>query len=169
MVLLRIVGLKKVAWGIFRCAVSIRARASFAVWSRLLGDLGAGTRISPTVRIYRPRRVFVGRTTSINDFVHIWGGGGVRIGSDCLIAAHTVITSQSHDSNALSKGVLYRQTSVARPVAIGDNVWIGSNAVILPGVAIGDGAIIGAGAVVTKDVPSRALVIGVPARVARML
>lgn len=50
-------------------------------------------------------------------------------------------------------------------VNIGNKVWIATNAIILPGVTIGDGAIIAAGAVVTKDVPSRSMVAGVPAKV----
>ncbi|MFP8965850.1 CatB-related O-acetyltransferase [Pokkaliibacter sp. CJK22405] len=53
------------------------------------------------------------------------------------------------------------------PIVIGNDVWIGANAVVLPGVTIGDGAVIGAGAVVTKDVPDYAIVTGIPARVAR--
>ena len=52
-------------------------------------------------------------------------------------------------------------------VTIGDDVWIGTRAIILPGVTIGNGVIIGAGAVVTKDVPDYAIVGGVPARVIR--
>lgn len=53
----------------------------------------------------------------------------------------------------------------SKPIIIGNHVWIGMRATILKGVTIGDGAIIAAGAVVTKDVPARCLVAGVPARV----
>ena len=56
-----------------------------------------------------------------------------------------------------------------QPIRIGKGVWLGARTTILPGVTIGDGAIVGAGAVVTKDVPANALVVGVPARVARFL
>ena len=52
-------------------------------------------------------------------------------------------------------------------IMIGDDVWIGANAVILGGIKIGKGAVIGAGAVVTKDIPSNAVAVGVPAKVLR--
>ncbi|HDZ8876661.1 hypothetical protein J4G66_16215 [Aeromonas dhakensis] len=52
-------------------------------------------------------------------------------------------------------------------IKIGNDVWIGANAIILPGVTIGDGAVVGAGAVVTRDVPDYAIVVGVPAKVIR--
>ena len=60
-------------------------------------------------------------------------------------------------------------TPPSRPIIVGDNVWIGTRAIILPGVTIGDGAVIGAGAVVTKDVPARSVAAGNPARILRTL
>ena len=60
-----------------------------------------------------------------------------------------------------------RGSMTFHPVIIGKNVWIGDHATLLPGVTVGDGAIIAAGAVVTKDVPPRAIVAGVPAKVIR--
>jgi maltose O-acetyltransferase len=105
----------------------------------------------------------------INDFVHIWGGGGVYIGDDTMIAAHTVISSQSHDVDARKRGLLYRETSVAEPIHIGKNVWIASNVTIGAGVTIGDGCVIGAGSVVLKDVGPFSLAVGVPARTIRSL
>ena len=56
-----------------------------------------------------------------------------------------------------------------KDVKIRDNVWIGSNAVILPGVTIGENTVIGAGAVVTKDIPSGSVAVGVPARVIKSM
>lgn len=138
-------------------------------WSRRLGAFGIGANIYPSVQIYSPKHVRLGRNSVINGFVHIWGAGGVEVGDDSLIAAHTVITSQTHTVDALQKGQRYRETLEVYPVRIGKNVWIGSNVTILPGIEIGDNAIVAAGAVVTKSVPSNTLVAGVPARAIRVL
>jgi maltose O-acetyltransferase len=62
-----------------------------------------------------------------------------------------------------------RHLGIAKPVTIGDDVWIGGNAVILPGVTIGNNCVVAAGAVVTKDVPANSLVAGVPARIIKQL
>lgn len=80
-----------------------------------------------------------------------------------LIASHVVITSLTHDTQA----ACYRETLVCGPVKIGDNVWIGSGAIILPGVNLGMGCIVGAGAVVTRDVPPHTLVAGIPAKIVK--
>ena len=58
---------------------------------------------------------------------------------------------------------------LAYPIRIGNNVWIGGGAIILPGVTIGDGAVIGAGSVVRSDVPAASLAVGNPARIVRTL
>lgn len=81
----------------------------------------------------------------------------VLIGSHVQIANNVVIVDHNHDYK--NKGF------VSKPVSIDDNVWIGANAVILPGVSIGKFAVIAAGCVVTKDVPEYAIVAGVPGRV----
>lgn len=62
-----------------------------------------------------------------------------------------------------------RQDLISAPVVIGNNVWIGSNATILPGVTIGDNAVVAAGAVVTKDVPVNTVVAGVPAKIMKRI
>jgi maltose O-acetyltransferase len=147
--------------------VSLRFRWKLARMA--LGHIGPGVRLSGTVKIYAGRGVSIGDRTVLNDFVHIWGAGGVTLGKDCLVAAHVVITSQSHDISAATHGLLYSQTSDNKPVIIGDNVWLGSNVTILPGVTIGDGAVIGAGSVVTRDVDSYHLAVGTPARMVRSL
>lgn len=126
---------------------------------RQFAACGDNVSLQLPVVINHPDHLRVGARVSINAFVHIWALGGVTIGDDTLIASHVAITSLTHDPRA----ELFSASQQTRPVVIGRNVWIGTHAVILPGVTIGDGAIIGAGAVVTRDVASRAVVVGVPA------
>lgn len=144
-------------------------RLRMALWRSRLSRIGSGSLIYKFARIHSPHKVSMGDNVSINDFVHIWGGGGVDIGDNTLVASHAVITSQTHDSRAAERGVLYRQTYEMARVTIGSNVWIGAGAIILPGVAIGDNSIVAAGAVVTKDVPPSCVVAGVPAALLRRL
>ena len=87
----------------------------------------------------------------------------ISIGEYCAIADRVRIIDNSFHP-ITEQGLT--KSSVA-PIHIGNKVWIATNAIILPGVSIGDGAIIAAGAVVTKDVPARALVAGVPAKVVK--
>ena len=131
-----------------------------ALWVARLKQIGTGCHISRYVIMHSPTKIIIGNKVSINEFVHIWGSGGVHIGDNCLIGSHTVITTLTHDK----KASLYRETLINKSVNIGNNVWIGTGAIILPGISIGDGAIIGAGAVVTKDVAANDIVVGIPAR-----
>lgn len=109
--------------------------------------------------------VQLGDRVEVNNFTIVNGTGGVSIGDDTLIGPGVRIISYQHGHAA---GRLIReQPSVALPIRIGSDVWIGANAVILAGVTIGDGAVVGAGAVVTKDVPAACVVTGVPARVVK--
>lgn len=88
----------------------------------------------------------------------------VRIGADCHLGPYTnILDNDYHDIED------HRVTPPSRPVEIGDNVWIGTRVIILPGVTIGEGAVIGAGAVVTKSVPPRAVAAGNPARIIRTI
>jgi Acetyltransferase (isoleucine patch superfamily) len=144
---------------------TIRNLWSQLVWKTQLGFLGEDSYIYSTIVIHCPERVSIGSRVSIAEFVHMWGGGGITIGNDVMIAAHTIISSQTHDPNA----PLFRETQIMKPVVIEDNVWIGSGAIILPGVHIGTGSVIGAGSVVTKDVPPGSVVVGGPSKVIRQL
>lgn len=137
----------------------------YSIWKLKLSYLGENTMIYPNVIIHSPENVKIGNNVSIAEFVHIWGGGGIEIGDDVMIASHTAITSITHDPQAK----IYRGTLIKKKVKIGNNVWIGAGSVILPGIIIGDGAIIGAGSVVTKDVPPNTIVAGVPAKPIRNL
>ncbi len=93
--------------------------------------------------------------------------GPVRIGRDVMMGPEVIILTRHHRFDRLDVPMWRQGSTEARPVIIGDDVWIGTRAIIMPGVHIGRGAILGAAAVVTKDVPDYAIAAGNPARVIR--
>ncbi|MDY7540918.1 acyltransferase [Cryobacterium sp. 5B3] len=108
--------------------------------------------------------IFIGARSSIGAFNFIHGGGGVRIGSDCLLGPYVSIYSENHKASRLDVPIR-EQGEERSAVAIGNDVWIGAGSTVLAGVSIGQGAIVAAGAVVTSDVAARTIVGGVPAKV----
>lgn len=99
-------------------------------------------------------------------------GTTINIGKFCSIASRVTILTANHDYKNVSTYPFDRnpkiseyQCRISNNVDIGNDVWIGINAIILPGVTINDGAIIAAGAIVTKDVPPYAIVGGAPAKI----
>lgn len=105
----------------------------------------------------------IGENTWIGAFTVIDASGGLTIGAGCDISAGVQIYTHSSAKRCVS-GRSYNQVDRAA-VSIGDRVFIGAGAIINMGVTIGDEAVIGAGSVVTADVPSRTVVVGVPARI----
>ena len=98
----------------------------------------------------------------------------ITIGNRVLIAPDVKLYCGEHSVNAAERfgtredGTKYL-ISTTKPITIGNDVWIGGNATILPGVSIGNNVIIGAGAVVTEDVPDNSVAVGVPAKVVKKL
>lgn len=111
--------------------------------------------------------ISIGEGTTVNPFTVMYGKGGVNVGSLVSIAPGVVIAASNKNVDDTLKP-MKSQGERAEGVSIGDDVWVGANAVILDGVSIGRGAIVAAGAVVTRDVPEFAIVAGVPARVLRV-
>ena len=94
--------------------------------------------------------------------------GPVTIGNHVNLAQGITVTALNHNFSDANKRI-DEQGVTTTPVVIEDDIWIGSNAVILPGVTIGSHSVVAAGAVVTKDVPPRTLVAGVPAKIIKQL
>lgn len=113
-----------------------------------------------------------GYNTTVGDnfFLNVNGklmdSGKITIGNNVFIAPNVSIITEEHamDVEQRLAGLEY-----AYPVTIGDNVWICTGAIILPGVTIGEDSVIGAGSVVTKDIPPKSLAVGNPCKVIRRL
>ena len=89
----------------------------------------------------------------------------IRIGDNFQAGPGVQLLTPEHPLDAVAR----RGTETARPIVIGDDVWIGGGAIVLAGVTIGHRSVIGAGSVVTKDVPPDVVVVGNPARIVRRL
>lgn len=160
---------------------------------RLLAPLyqhrGRGSKIYHSVRMDTPpyRRFWLGRHSVIESFccinnavgdvtigdytrigIHNTIIGPVCIGNHVNLAQGITVTALNHNFEDASKRIDEQGIST-KPVVIGDDVWIGANAVILPGVTIGSHCVVAAGAVVTKDVPDNCVVGGVPAKLIKKI
>lgn len=132
--------------------------------------LGAHARISPGLRLSSFNANFsIGEETFLNQNCVIDTETSlVDIGRYCLIGFNVSFVNITHNLETNEEG---RRPYIEsdKPMVIADYVWIGANAVIMPGVTIGEGAVVGAGAVVTKDVPPYTVVAGVPAKLIKTL
>lgn len=104
------------------------------------------------------RNLSIGPRSVINRDCYLDGRGGLSIGADVSISPGCSLITLTHDPHDPDFAV------VPKPVSIGDHVWIGARAMILPGVEVGEGAVVGAGAVVTKPCAPYDIVAGNPAR-----
>ena len=130
---------------------------------RLARRTGECVAIHEDVYLFRLEHAELGDHVSVHPMCYLDATGGLTIGNDVSIAHGVSILTTEHDYAAA--GVATRDAAVrCAAVAIGNDVWIGAGARILAGVRIGDHAVVGAGAVVTRDVPARQVVGGVPAR-----
>ena len=136
-----------------------------ALFSQLIGKP-----VDESFTLFPPFTTDCGKNLSLGKEVFLNAGcrfqdqGGITIGNGVLIGHNVVLSTLNHDPAPARRDWLH-----PAPIVIGDRVWIGSNATVLPGVTIGDGAIVAAGAVVTKDVAPNTVVAGVPARLLRPL
>jgi acetyltransferase-like isoleucine patch superfamily enzyme len=107
---------------------------------------------------FKPSNISIGHDTIIGDHCFLDGRAPLKIGNHVGIASQVLIYNDEHDINSPNYGNSFG------PVEIGDYVFIGPRAIILPNIKIGKGAVVAAGAVVTKDIPSFEIWGGVPAK-----
>lgn len=148
-----------------------------ALLGQLLGSVGEGVWIEPPFFCDYGPQVTIGAQTFVNANCVFLDSAEIRIGARGLIGPGVQFLTPDHPLRAADRISLdwtpasgrspYRTR--AAPIRVGDNVWIGAGALVLPGVTIGDNVTIGAGSVVTADVPSNVLAFGNPCRVQREL
>ncbi|MEU2544089.1 sugar O-acetyltransferase [Streptomyces roseolus] len=140
--------------------------AAQPVIAELLGGLGAGAHIRPPLFVDYGSYITVGEDTFINYNLTALDVAPITIGRDCQIGPNVQLLTPTHP---VEPGPRRDKLEAARPITIGDNVWLGGGAIVLAGVTIGDNSVIGAGSVVTKDVPANVVAVGNPARVIRSI
>ena len=116
--------------------------------------------------------IVIGEGSSIGEHSHITAINHISIGNNVLFGRNVLVTDNAHGNN--SKEQLFmspteRPLYSKGPVIIGNNVWIGEKASIMPNVRIGENSVVAANAVVTSDVPSNCIVAGVPAKIIKMI
>ncbi|MBT63400.1 MAG: acetyltransferase [Puniceicoccaceae bacterium] len=129
---------------------------------RLISESGEGLRVSSRVNFGSGKRVKLGDRCILSPGLTIIGD--VEIGDDLMIGPDVVMVSYNHAYSDPTVAMQFQGVTESRPVVIGDDVWIGMRAMIMPGVKIGSHAIVGGGSVVTKDVPDWGIVGGNPAK-----
>ncbi|MBD3348108.1 MAG: hypothetical protein GF400_02795 [Candidatus Eisenbacteria bacterium] len=160
--------IRRAAGLLFSAAVArpaiLRARLRMAYYRRVLGACGDEVSLGRDVLLEFPGRIFLGSRVAISRGAVVSARAVVRIGDDALIGPYAMITSSNHEYRDPATPIR-SQKHVSAPVEIGEDVWIGGHAIVLPGTLVGRGAVVAAGAVVTGDVPPYSVVAGVPARV----
>jgi maltose O-acetyltransferase len=125
-------------------------------------QVGADAYVAEDVHIVAPHRLRLGQEASVSPRAILDCRGELSVGAHSMVGIQAIVLTSSHRFERLDIP-MRRQGMAVAPVRIGDDVWIGARAIVLPSVTIGTGAIVAAGAVVTSDVPDYAIVGGVPA------
>ncbi|CEN74594.1 bacterial transferase [[Clostridium] sordellii] len=144
------------------------------ILTELLGGRGSNLWITSPFFVDYGNNIYFGNNCEVNMNCTFLDDNKIIIGDNALIAPNVQIYTAFHPTNAKDRfGEMKKDGSFefcktqTAPVHIGNNVWIGGGAIIMPGVTIGDNVVIGAGSVVTKDIPSNKIAYGNPCRVIR--
>lgn len=140
--------------------------AQAKILKNLLGKMGKETVITPPFWCDYGYNISVGDFFYSNHNLVITDGARVTFGDNVFIAPNCCFTTAEH---AIDPEMRKAGIEIAKPITIGNNVWIGAGSTILAGTEIGDNTVIGAGSVVTKSIPSNVVAVGVPCRVLRQI
>lgn len=140
------------------------AEAARPLLRELLGAVGEGVDLRPPVYVDYGSNISIGARTFVNYNLTALDVARITIGEDCQIGPNVQLLTPTHPVEPEPRR---DKLEAARPIVIGDNVWLGGGVIVCPGVTIGDNAVVGAGAVVTRDVPADVVAVGNPARPVR--
>jgi maltose O-acetyltransferase len=130
----------------------------------LLGHCGEAVHIRPPFHLEYGTRVSIGAGTFFNYDCLMLDVAPVTIGAACQVASRVQFITATHPIDPEPRRIGWES---AKPIALGDNVWLSAGVTVCPGVTIGDHTVVGAGAVVTRDLPAGVVALGVPARAIR--
>lgn len=138
-----------------------------AVLGELLGSIGEGAQLMPTLRADYGFNIHLGRDVFINYDLVALDCAEISIGDGTLLGPRCQLLTPVHPVD----DVAFRRSGAERaePIVLEENVWLGGGVIVNPGVRIGAGSVVGSGSVVTRDIPSGVFVAGSPARVVREL
>ena len=132
---------------------------------KMFGKIGEGCYIEPPFYAnWAGKHVFMGNYVYANFNLTLVDDGNIFIGDKVMFGPNVTVATANHP---IFPELRERALQYNRDVHIGNNVWIGAGAVIVPGISIGDNSVIGAGSVVTKDVPPNVVAVGNPCRILR--
>ena len=134
--------------------------------AQLLGAVGDGTVLRPPLYVDYGSNLRIGARTFVNFGLVALDVAAITIGDDVQIGPNVQLLTPTHPVEPEPRRDKWE---AARPITIGDNVWLGGGVIVLPGVNIGANTVVGAGSVVTKDLPADVVAVGNPARVVRTL
>ena len=135
-----------------------------ALLRRVVGSMGRDVNLEPTFRCEFGRNIHLGSHVFANFDCVMLDGAPITIGDNVLLGPKVGLYTANH---ALDPRERADGACRARPITIGDDVWIGGNVTVLPGVTIGSGSVVGGGSVVTRSIPPGVIAAGNPARVIR--
>lgn len=134
----------------------------FQFVSRIIKQCGVKVIVKNKCTFGNGSRLTVGNRSQLGQNARL--GGTINIGDDVLMGPDVIIMAMSHEFGDTGIPINQQGSSEERPITIGNDVWIGTRVIVLPGVTIGDHSVVAAGAVVSKSFPPYSIIGGVPAK-----
>jgi maltose O-acetyltransferase len=137
-----------------------------ALLAELLGSVARDVEVRPPLHVDYGYQISIGQGSFVNFGAVLLDVAPITIGADVQFGPNVQLLTPTHPLDPEARRAKWE---AARPITIGDNVWLGGGVIVCPGVTIGENSVVGAGAVVVRDIPANTLAVGNPARVVRTI